>query len=513
MDNVLRPTDAPRSVPEAIANWATVTPDAVALLAPDRPPTTYRELHEAIDRLAGELRALGLGRQDGIALICPEGPELCLAFLAAMTAGIAVPLPWPAPDAEYRRVLASRRIRAVLVSTTIPPLTLEQDGRPLPVVTLTAGSSGRLGAFLLTGPRWGDAVAAAPPDPDGIAVILHSSGTTGPSKLVPLLHRNTVASCRTDAAERAITAADRILDPAKLAYSLGLITFITTLFYGATYISVPGPDLAAMPDWLQRFRPTYLVAAPALLRAFADHDELREAVQQAPLRCITTSAAPLSADDVLHLESALGAPILGMYGLSESSCLASEPYPPRCRVPGSVGLPTCEIRIVDEHAEPLALQQHGEIVVRGPQVFPGYLDDPEANARTFLPGGWFRTGDIGYFDDAGYLYLSGRLREIINRGGEKIVPREVDDVLLAHPAVADAAVFAVPDPLLGEDVVAAVVLRPGAIASPRKLRSWMLDRLVSYKAPRRIWLVESLHRTTTGKVQRGELARRWSERS
>jgi acyl-CoA synthetase (AMP-forming)/AMP-acid ligase II len=171
------------------------------------------------------------------------------------------------------------------------------------------------------------------------------------------------------------------------------------------------------------------------------------------------------------------------------------------------------MRIVDEHAEPLALQQHGEIVVRGPQVFPGYLDDPEANTRTFLPGGWFRTGDIGYFDDAGYLYLSGRLREIINRGGEKIVPREVDDVLLAHPAVADAAVFAVPDPLLGEDVVAAVVLKPGASASPRALRSWMLDRLVSYKVPRRVWLVESLHRTTTGKVQRGELARRWSERS
>lgn len=156
------PPDALQSLSEALDFWATVTPDAVALLAPGRPPMSYRELQEAIDRLASELRALGLARQAGLALIFPEGPDLCLALLAAMTAGIAVPLPWPAPDEAYRYVLANRRIQAVVVSSAIPPPALERADRPLPVVTLTAGTSGRLGDALLAGRRWGDPVAAAP---------------------------------------------------------------------------------------------------------------------------------------------------------------------------------------------------------------------------------------------------------------------------------------------------------------------------------------------------------------
>jgi acyl-CoA synthetase (AMP-forming)/AMP-acid ligase II len=156
-------------------------------------------------------------------------------------------------------------------------------------------------------------------------------------------------------------------------------------------------------------------------------------------------------------------------------------------------------------------RETGQIVVRGPTLFPGYLDDDEANAAAFLPGGWFRTGDLGFLDDNGYLHLTGRLSEIINRGGEKIVPREVDDVLLSHPAVAEAEVFGVPDARLGEDVVAAVVLKPGMSAKAWELRDWMLDRLAPFKVPRRIWHVASLPRTSTGKVQRGELARRGHE--
>lgn len=343
-------------------------------------------------------------------------------------------------------------------------------------------------------------------------MLLHSSGTTGPSKLIPLLHRNTVASYRIEAAARAFAAADRCLNPAKLAYSLGLITFLVTIFSGATFISVPGPDLGAMSGWLETYRPTYLVATPALLRTLAaDNGELRQALRRAPVRCITTSAAPLAASEAPDLESALGAPILGIYGLSEASCIASEPYPALHRVPGSVGVARCEVRIVDRFAEPLDPRQAGEIVVRGPQVFPGYLDDPVANAAVFLPGGWFRTGDIGWFDDDGWLHITGRLGEVINRGGEKIVPREVDDVLLAHPAVTDAAVFAVPHDVLGEDVVAAVVLNAGAAVSSRTLRAWMLDRLAAFKAPRRIWFVDALPRTATGKVQRGVLAERFGE--
>jgi acyl-CoA synthetase (AMP-forming)/AMP-acid ligase II len=148
-------------------------------------------------------------------------------------------------------------------------------------------------------------------------------------------------------------------------------------------------------------------------------------------------------------------------------------------------------------------------VIRGPTLFPGYLDDAEADAMVFLPGGWFRTGDLGFLDEDGFLYLSCRLNELINRGGEKIAPVEIDHALLSHPAVGEAAVFAVPDARLGEDIVAAVVLRPGMLATPRELRGWMLTHLSPYKVPRRIWMVDHLPRTRTGKVQRGVLADRF----
>jgi acyl-CoA synthetase (AMP-forming)/AMP-acid ligase II len=151
----------------------------------------------------------------------------------------------------------------------------------------------------------------------------------------------------------------------------------------------------------------------------------------------------------------------------------------------------------------------GEIWVRGPKVVSGYLDDPEATAGAFLPGGWYRTGDTGYLDDEGFLFVTGRLNELINRGGDKIAPAEVDGALLAHPAVRDAAAFAVPDKRLGEDVVAAVVLNDGQTATPRELRRWLLNRLSPHKAPRRIWFVPELPRTATGKVQRGVLSERF----
>jgi acyl-CoA synthetase (AMP-forming)/AMP-acid ligase II len=197
--------------------------------------------------------------------------------------------------------------------------------------------------------------------------------------------------------------------------------------------------------------------------------------------------------------------------MSEVSWIAGERCAGYHRVPGAVGIPFCEIRTMDERGVPLGQHESGEIIVRGPFVFPGYLDDPTATAAAFLPDGWFRTGDIGFVDAAGYLHLTGRLGETINRGGEKIVPDEVDAALGSHPAIVEAAVFAVPDALLGEDLVAAVVLEHEETIERKAIHAWLLDRLPLFKVPRRIWLVEELPRTPTGKVRRSELARRWSE--
>jgi acyl-coenzyme A synthetase/AMP-(fatty) acid ligase len=280
---------------------------------------------------------------------------------------------------------------------------------------------------------------------------------------------------------------------------------------GATLVSVPGPDVAAMPRWLETFRPTYFSTTPAVLRVLAADGTIRDALRRWPPRCIHVSSAALSPAEQHDLESLFGAPILTGYGMSEAPGIAMEPLPPLRRVPGSVGLPRCDLQLIDAHGDPVAQGHHGEIVVRGERVFPGYLDDPDATAAAFLPGGWFRTGDIGVLDDAGHLHLTGRRDEVINRGGEKIVPGDVDAVLHGHPAVAEAAVFAVPDAVVGEDVVAAIVVKPGMRLRPWELRAWMHERLSAYKVPRRIWQVTSLPRTATGKVQRAVLARRWGE--
>jgi acyl-CoA synthetase (AMP-forming)/AMP-acid ligase II len=497
------------TIPQALAYWSAVTPDAVAILTPGREPISYRDLHAAVARLAAGLRSLGLGQHDGIAVLLPEGPELSVALLAAMAVGIAVPLAWPSPAAEYRRIIETQHVRALLVSDTLLASTFAET----PVITLVAGPTGDVGDLRLDGRAVGEPCPTIPPRSDDVALILHSSGTTGRPKLVPRLHRNIVANCLAVSRARAATSADRCLSAARSTYSQGFNLLMFTLFSGASLIRAPELDLAALPHWVRAYAPTYISTTPAVLRLLGDAAEaLRKTFQHSSLTRIHSSAGFLSADELDWLEEALGLPILNGYGMSEASGIAGELYPRLHRVPGSVGPPWCEITILGETDRTLPPLESGEIVVRGPTVFPGYLDDPDAHAAAFLPDGWFRTGDLGFRDERGYLHLTGRVDEVINRGGEKIVPREVDGVLGAHPAVAEAAVFAVSDARLGQEVVAAVVLLPGAHATPRALRAWMLDRLSPFKAPRRIWLVDRLPRTPTGKVRRSELARRWVER-
>ena len=305
---------------------------------------------------------------------------------------------------------------------------------------------------------------------------------------MPRTHHNLVLTCQTFIDTRGITSADRCLCLSRTAYAQGMNALMTTIVSGSSLINVPGPNMAALPDWLHDLRPSYLSTTPAILRALAaNHGAL-----PAPLRLISSSAGPLSEDEVHHIEAVLGVPLLNAYAMTEASWIAGERAVGFHRVAGTVGVPSCEIRTVDENGAVLGPHETGEIVVRGPYVFPGYLDDPEATEAAFLPDGWFRTGDAGFVDAAGYLHLTGRLRETINRGGEKISPDEVDAALRSHPAVADAAVFAVPDAILGEDLVAAVVLEPGMTCGAQSA-AWVAARPVAaVQSPAPIWFVEEL---------------------
>jgi acyl-CoA synthetase (AMP-forming)/AMP-acid ligase II len=364
-----------------------------------------------------------------------------------------------------------------------------------------------------------DATALGPlpaVDPESIVAILHTSGTTGWPKRVLRSHRSYVATARITQACTSLTPGDRLLVSSGIFTNGGFGAICTALCTGGSCVLTPAFDPAAYPAWLEALQPTWAITTPTELNLLlAEAERAGRAAIAGPrsrLRALRVGAQPMTPGTLERAEASLHATILESYGMTEASYITASGPSIQDRRAGASGKPLgCAVRVLDEKGHDLPAGQPGAIVIRGATLFSGYLADPEANAAAFLPGGWFRTGDIGVLDEAGYLRLRGRANELINRGGEKIAPAEVDRALLSHPAVAEAASFAVPDDRLGEDIVAAVVPRAGASPSARELRGWLLDQLSPAKVPRRIWFVERLPRTTTGKVQRGELARRWRE--
>ena len=280
---------------------------------------------------------------------------------------------------------------------------------------------------------------------------------------------------------------------------------------GAALIFPDSLDPSRVWEALAAQRSTWMQASAGFLELLARYLRSQPVAESLSLRFVRATSAAISPEVCAELAVRLGGPILPSYSSSEAGRISMVFPPPAVTKPGSVGTPVQPMAIVDRHGNPVGVNVEGEIRLHEPRVFAGYLDDPEGTAAARAPGGWFRTGDTGYLDEDGFLFLTGRRNELINRGGEKIAPAEVDAVLHGRAEVAEAAVFPVPDSRFGEDIVAAVVLEPGQIVSPRELRTWLLDRLAPHKVPRRIWFVDALPRTATGKVQRGELTRRWQE--
>jgi acyl-CoA synthetase (AMP-forming)/AMP-acid ligase II len=354
------------------------------------------------------------------------------------------------------------------------------------------------------------------PAADDLALILLTSGTTDAPRLVPALHRDALEVCAARVRARRLTARDRGLSTARAFFVLGLLRVIESLLAGGSAIVTSASEIVQQPEAVRELAPTWTWMSPALLESVLAAGRANPAFREWPLRFVRLGGASAPSDLIARGQTFWGVPVLNGYGTTETlGYIAAEESPCTIpRKPGSVGLarPGLEIAIRDTDGTALPARASGEITVRGTGVFAGYLGDAEATAAAFFPGGWFRTGDLGYLDEEGYLFITGRLREMINRGGEKIAPQEIDDVLRGHPAVADAAAFVLLDRRLGEEVAAAVVLHNGATLTERDLRRWVADRLSLYKVPRRIWFVASLPRTGSAKVQRGVLTERYRQR-
>ncbi|WP_406403163.1 non-ribosomal peptide synthetase [Streptomyces uncialis] len=490
---------------------AELRPDAAALHAPGREPTGYRRLRDRVASTGAALAALGVGRGSRVALVLPNGPDLALAFLAVAAHATAAPLNPAYREQEFAFYLDDMGADALLVEegSDSAAIAVAKD-RGIRIVELVPDASGPAGTFGLRSSA--EAVPASRTGwaaPDETALLLHTSGTTAQPKLVPLTHANLGAAAGNTRAAFALGDNDLCLNVMPLFHAHGLTsTLIAALAGGGGIVCTPGFSDTLFFDWLTEFRPTWYTAVPTMHQALlAVAGEHAAELASSALRFIRSASAPLPGPVLNALEDVFRAPVIEAYGMTEAgSLVTSNPLPPGNRKLRSVGIPVGEpVTVLDKAGRPLGPGQSGEIAIRGANVTAGYEHNPEANRVAFTDG-WFRTGDEGRLDEDGYLYIVGRSKEIINRGGSKVSPAEVDDVLTGHPAVKIAVAFGLPHPTLGEDLAVAIVPHTGTTVTEREIREFAAERVADHKVPSRVFLMAEVPKSPAGKVQRLKLA-------
>ena len=485
---------------------------AVALEAPERPPLTHGGLRDQLQATVARLNACGIGRGDAVAIVLPNGPEMASAFVSIAAGAIAAPLNPAYRAEEFAFYLSDLGARALVLAAGVDTPAREVAAeQKIPVLELVVDADAPAGRFTLepVDTVAGEDTRTGMGTAEDVALVLHTSGTTSRPKIVPLNQKNLAASAGHIKDFLALSPADRCLNVMPLFHIHGLMAAVlASLAAGASVVCTPGFNALRFFTWLDAFGPSWYTAVPTMHQAILARAPRNAAsVERARLRLIRSSSASLPPQVMADLEATFGCPVIESYGMTEAAHqMASNPLPPAPRKPGTVGIAAGpEIGIMAGDGGLLASPEIGEIVIRGPNVTRGYQNNPDANASAFADG-WFRTGDQGMLDAEGYLTITGRLKEIINRGGEKVAPLEVDNVLSAHPAVAQALTFAVPHPKLGEEVGAAIVFREGQTATVTEIRAFAAQRLADFKVPREIVFLEEIPKGATGKLQRIGLA-------
>ncbi len=503
----------PTTIPELLEFGASAHP---ALAVAGGPVVTYDSLRRQVNDVADQLRRMGIGRGDRVAIVLPNNIDTITAFLAVASTATAAPLN-PAYRAEEFRFYIEDSDAKALITSEHSPQEARQIGPPS-VVSLTASLSSE-GRLSLSSPG---RELQRPMDggcgPDDVALVLHTSGTTSRPKKVPLVHRNLVVSAQNIVATYDLSPEDVSLCVMPLFHIHGLVaSTLATLLSGGTVVVAPRFNALNLWRVVQDQKATWFSAVPSMHEALLKRARTKDSgdggvASREGLRFIRSSSAPLSAGTMLEMEDRFGVPVVEAYGMTEAAHqMASNPLPPGRRVPGSVGPGTgVRIGIMDEDGSLQPTGATGEVAIQGPNVIDGYEDNPRANADSFT-GGWFRTGDQGFLDEQGYLSLVGRIKELINRSGEKVSPVEIDEVLLSHPAVSEAVAFGIPHATHGEAPAAAVVLN--AETSQRQLVAYCREHMADFKVPRVIHIVDAIPRTATGKVQRRIVAETLTSKS
>ncbi|AZO09288.1 AMP-dependent synthetase [Mesorhizobium sp. M3A.F.Ca.ET.080.04.2.1] len=493
-----------------IARIVAAADGAPAISAPGRTTLSHGGLRRLIQETTTRLNALGIGRGDRVAIVMPNGPEMATAFIAVAAAASTAPLNPAYRADEFDFYLSDIGVKAILVDRDEQGPAVEVAARlGIPVLRLLVPEGAPAGVFTIDGDPVGPAVASGLAEEGDTALLLHTSGTTSRPKLVPLSHANLAASAAHIGATLGLAPDDRCLNIMPLFHIHGLVAAVlSSLAAGGSVFCTPGFNALRFFQWLSEAKPSWYTAVPTMHQAILPRAARNpEQLAEASLRFIRSSSASLPAQVMAELEATFGCPVIESYGMTEAAHqMASNRLPPGRRKPGSVGAAAGpEVAVMAPDGRLLKAGEIGEIVIRGPNVTAGYEKNPDANASAFAHG-WFHTGDQGVLDEDNYLRVTGRLKEIINRGGEKISPLEVDGVLMDHPAVAQVVTFAMPHDKLGEEVAAAVVLREGQSASEAEIRGFAATRLADFKVPRKVVILDEIPKGATGKLQRIGLA-------
>ena len=482
--------------------------DAPAIAAPGRAPLTHRGLRALAGRTREALNAMGIGRNDRVAMVLPNGPEMASAFVAVATGATTAPLNPAYKADEFDFYLSDLNAKCLLIQRGMEsPARAVAAQRGIAIVELIPGELA--GDFTLASDLKGTPALAGVADAQDVALVLHTSGTTSRPKIVPLRQINVTASAYHIGEVLLLAPDDACMNIMPLFHIHGLIAAVlSSLAAGASVCCTPGFNAFRFFAHFDEANPSWFTAVPTMHQAILGLAGRNQAtIAKGRLRFIRSSSASLPPQVMMAVEEAFGVPVIESYGMTEAAHqMASNPLPPAPHLAGSVGIAAGpEVAIMDNDGNLLPSGGLGEIVIRGRNVTAGYENNPAANATGFT-NGWFRTGDQGTLDADGYLRLTGRLKEIINRGGEKISPLEVDECLMDHPAVQQVVTFAMPHAKLGEEVAAAVVLREGHTLDEHALRDFAGTRLAPFKVPRKIVFLAEIPKGATGKLQRIGLA-------
>ena len=481
--------------------------------APDESDITYRELLQYIDNTFNQLSSLNIKKEDRIAIALENGSAMASTFIAIASNYTSCPLNPSFTKEEFKFYYDDLKVKAVIIEENRLIKAREAaEELNIKIINLKKKSASN---FIKLNIEINNTNKTYFPNSneDDIAMILHTSGTTSRPKMVPLSHKNLMASAKNISTTLNLNKNDKCLNIMPMFHIHGLIAAILAPIYqSGSIITPPGFDALKFFRWMEEYRPTWYTAVPTMHQTILSRAPRNaDIIQSNPLKFIRSSSASLPSIVMENLEKVFNTCVIESYGMTEAAHqMTSNPLPPKKRKSGSVGLAAgpdvallYKSKIIKNDKNNRNITGH--IIIKGENVTNGYINNPKANAESFI-NGWFLTGDEGMFDDDGYLKITGRLKEIINRGGEKISPKEIDEILMDHESVQQAVAFSVPHEKLGEDLFAAVVLKENKVTNEAALKDYCKNRLTKFKIPRKILIINEIPKGPTGKLQRIGLA-------